>query len=324
MVGHQPTIFHPGILAKFMVADRLAKEIDGELVFLVVDHHQGNVGVLHSPEGEVQIANIDATQAMNTQSRAEIIHEFEPITTALQEADGENAAVQFANALVQMMSPWVQVRHTITATELMQSSFGNAIVEHVYLTEQACVQAYNTAVNQFSESHVPELHEDTVPFRKSAEGELQPRALLLTLLARLVACDLFVHGKGGSTYDRAMEQWCKNWLDVTPCNAVMATATLQLQLDAKSLTDARREFYSPPSKQETKSKYLRAIEDSPYQSPQKKAEFQNMHRWLHEIQSPLDVKTLKRDEANTKKRDWAFPLYSVDQLDHLQDCIYSM
>ena len=40
IVGHQPTFFHPGILAKFIAANRLAKQIDGVLVFLVVDQQR--------------------------------------------------------------------------------------------------------------------------------------------------------------------------------------------------------------------------------------------------------------------------------------------
>ncbi len=49
-----------------------------------------------------------------------------------------------------------------------------------------------------------------------------------------------------------------------------------------------------------------------------------MRHWLHNIQSPLDIKALKQDEVNTKKRDWAFPLYTDQQLHQLQECINSM
>ena len=50
IVGHQPMFFHPGILAKFITADRLVQEIDGELVYLVVDHHKGPAGILKTPQ----------------------------------------------------------------------------------------------------------------------------------------------------------------------------------------------------------------------------------------------------------------------------------
>ena len=55
-----------------MAASRLAKQIDGVLVFLVVDHHKGNTGHINTPiQGDhlsVQtktIASVDASIAMN-------------------------------------------------------------------------------------------------------------------------------------------------------------------------------------------------------------------------------------------------------------------
>ncbi len=66
-------------------------------------------------------------------------------------------------------------------------------------------------------------------------AELRPRALLMTGLARLGACDLFVHGTGGGVYDRITEAWFEGWLGPTelaeslplaPLAVVSATARL--------------------------------------------------------------------------------------------------
>ena len=43
-------------------------------------------------------------------------------------------------------------------------------------------------------------------------AELAPRALLMTGLARLALCDLFVHGVGGGIYDTITEAWFAAWL----------------------------------------------------------------------------------------------------------------
>ena len=49
-----------------------------------------------------------------------------------------------------------------------------------------------------------------------------------------------------------------------------------------------------------------------------------MHRWLHAVQQPLDFEALKAEQKKAVRRDWAFPLYSVEQLRDLRDDIYSM
>lgn len=42
--------------------------------------------------------------------------------------------------------------------------------------------------------------------------ELRPRALFMTGLARLGACDIFIHGTGGGSYDRITDEWLNDWL----------------------------------------------------------------------------------------------------------------
>ena len=320
IVGHQPTFFHPGILAKFIAANRLVQEIDGVLVYLVVDHHKGNVGILKTPEQDIEIATILPDVAMIDQPRVQIINDIEPFSSALRKAEGENVAIQFANALVQLMSPWANVHHVITATELLHCGFGNAVVSEMQSNPRSCIDAYNSAVEAYPDSHVATLEDGELPLWKT-NNALHPRALLLTLLARLVACALFVHGTGGRTYDRAMECWCNAWLGCSPCNTVMATATVRLQTEFKTVTDARREYFSPSFDEQTKEEYLKSIDGAPYKSPRRQTQFQNMHRWLDSVQPTLDMDTLKRNEEIAQKRNWAFPLYTVKQLNSLCELI---
>jgi hypothetical protein len=67
---------------------------------------------------------------------------------------------------------------------------------------------------------------------------LAPRALLLTGMMRLGACDLFVHGTGGAIYDPATEAWLSAWLGATLAPTVMVTADLLLPFDEASITPA--------------------------------------------------------------------------------------
>lgn len=323
IVGHQPTFFHPGILAKFIAADRLVQEIDGVLVYLVVDHHKGNAGKLKTSEQQIEIATVQSDVAMNYQPRVEIIEDIEPFSSALRKAGGENAAMQFAHASVQLMSPWASVHHVISASELLHSRFGSAVVNEMQSNTRSCIEAYNSAVETYPDSNISTLLDGELPLWQS-NNVLHPRALLLTLLARLVACDLFVHGTGGIKYDRAMECWCDAWLGCFPCNAVMATATLRLQTNFKTVTDARRDFFSPPFDVQTKAEYLKSIEGAPHKSPERQIQFQNMHRWLNTVQPTLDMDTLKRNAEIARKRNWAFPLYTVKQLNCLYEAIYAM
>jgi hypothetical protein len=323
IVGHQPNFFHPGILAKFIAANRLVNEINGVLVYLVVDHYKGDAGVLNTPKECIEVASINSQIAMINQPRAEVVGDVEPFSSALKMAEGDNAAMQFANALVQMMSPWANVHHIITVSELAQSEFGKRIVSEMQSDPRNCTKKYNLAVEANPDCHVLPLKEGALPLWK-LNNEWHPRALVLTLLARLVACDLFVHGTGGIKYDRAMEQWCHAWLGCSPCNAVMATATLRLETEYQTMTDARRAYYSPPFEAQTKMEFLHLIEKAPYKSLLRKIQFQRMHRWLNTIQPALDIGAINREENIARKRNWAFPLYTEQQLVTLFEEIQAM
>ena len=331
MVGHQPTFFHPGILAKFIAAARLAKQVDGVVVFLVVDHHIGTAGTIetckdsgHLSIQREDIADVDASIAMQDQPRV-YTYGVEPFASALAKAQGENAAMQFANAIVECMKPYATVDFVLPGSALLASSFGKAMLEDMFTHSDACIHAYNAAVEHYPEVGISVLGETELPLWQGASNEKfnmgdeenRPRALTLTLLARLLSCDLFIHGSGGYAYDNCMEMWCREWLRVEPSSKVMASATLRLPLHFQSWAEARREYFSPQFGSETKEKYLRAIEESPYGSPQRKVHFQKMRRWLDSIQEFLDKDAYMEDARIAAKREWAFPLYSTEQLHNL-------
>jgi hypothetical protein len=65
---------------------------------------------------------------------------------------------------------------------------------------------------------------------------IRPRALTLTLWARLLACDLFVHGIGGAKYDRITDDIMRRYYRCPPPAYACVTATLRLPLPVFPVT----------------------------------------------------------------------------------------
>jgi len=77
----------------------------------------------------------------------------------------------------------------------------------------------------------------------SPHGELggwciRPRALTLTMYARLFLCDLFVHGLGGAKYDVVTDDLIRRFIGIEPPAYVCVTATLRLPLDSRNVSQA--------------------------------------------------------------------------------------
>jgi hypothetical protein len=68
------------------------------------------------------------------------------------------------------------------------------------------------------------------------EWRLRPRALTLTIWARLLLADLFVHGIGGAKYDRISDRIMADYYDVGPPQMACVSATLRLDLPHRGVT----------------------------------------------------------------------------------------
>ncbi len=62
------------------------------------------------------------------------------------------------------------------------------------------------------------------------DWRLRPRALALTLHARLLACDVFIHGIGGAKYDQITDGIIQRFFAMEPPAYACASATLRLEL----------------------------------------------------------------------------------------------
>ncbi len=260
MTGHQAGIWHAGIAEKFVVAAALCKEVGGVLVHLVVDHDCNDAslvsypallpspapsldqGVLtrlaleRSPRGAGPNALRKPVRLMRPTRTHEIPASLASPLARIEAAVAcefgrENLALQMAHAANALLAPWAKVDATITATALSATPLALALRANF-----APLRAhYNAAL---TDQRIAPLASDELPFwvlerpstrrpfRDADHANAQalltaPRALTLTLLARLAACDLFIHGTGGAKYDLAMEQWITAALG-QPARALLA------------------------------------------------------------------------------------------------------
>lgn len=108
------------------------------------------------------------------------------------------------------------------------------------------IRAYRTANGVRSANHpAPELEEGEAPFWvRSGEGKrqratatsdvtkLRPRALTLTLFARVCLGDFFIHGIGGGKYDEVTDAIIRDYFGIDPPAYQVLSATLHLPLPA--------------------------------------------------------------------------------------------
>jgi len=101
---------------------------------------------------------------------------------------------------------------------------------------------------QVAEAHVSAFacNERAAALVDGLDGwSLRPRALTLTLWARLLLADLFVHGIGGAKYDRITDEIIRTYYEIEPPRMACVSATLHLGLPeangtAPKVEEARR------------------------------------------------------------------------------------
>ena len=121
---------------------------------------------------------------------------------------------------------------------------------------------------------------------------LRPRALLATAMARLAACDGFVHGLGGGVYDEAMEGWIRGWLGPEHADAL-----------APATSPARRAAFQT---------LRRAIDDARRSNAGELTAAAAVVRTQAGRRAAMTIST---------DRTWAFPLHDTGDLDDLSSSI---
>jgi hypothetical protein len=183
----------------------------------------------------------------------------------LSHAAQPSMARQFAAAIGDLASSLCPRIPLIRALELSRTDAFAAVIERIRADASACARSYNAAAARHPRSRIRPLDDGPDPEvplwrlesgqRRPArasdlgggQGSLAPRALLMTGLLRLGACDLFIHGTGGggveadAGYEAVTDDWLGAWLGERPRAAVaIATATLRLPLDPDAARDLGR------------------------------------------------------------------------------------
>lgn len=284
-------------------------------------------------------------------------------------ASSPNAAAQITRAIESLLPPSIAPVPALFATSIAHTDFFSALVRHMRSDPHRCIEAYNAAALAHPDADIRPLDASVLELplwrisgplgratrRAVVAGDLEtipghelaPRALLMTALLRLAACELFIHGTGGVAYDRVTDAWLASWLgpDAVPAPTALATATLLLPLDAApedEATTAQRAYrdalHKPSSLgDEVLESRRRALIESIAASAYRSARREHLYRELHQLlalhrerhasdiearrAAALAARASAKDRA-ASIRTWPFPLYPASSLVDLRNEIH--
>ena len=161
-------------------------------------------------------------------------------------AGASSAGGQITGALCDLLRPHAAPDEVVYASELYRLGAFSELLERMRSDPAGCTRAYNAAAARFPRARVRPLIDQPgrleLPLWRMPDGPLRPRrpvfaadlpdtepahlaprALLMTAIVRLEACDLFIHGTGGGVYDQVTDAWLSAWL---PGRALAPTAVV--------------------------------------------------------------------------------------------------
>lgn len=357
MTGHQPVAWHPGILAKAVAAHAIAERtgaVPAVLVIDTVDLHPMRMeipvgdppsdldvvtvdllddapGVLcRRPAGRVRTVSLDDAATDDVRAGVMRLHE------SCVHAAGPTAGAQ----AMSILGAWLEVPMTlVAASALWDTPAAHTLMSALREDPEAARASYNDALEQHPAARVRRLGsgelplwvlDDAIPRHAHIDdlhrpnGDFLPRALVTTALARCGACDLFVHGIGGSRYDVAMVAWVDAWLGWSPCPSIEVSADMTLDLGAASAqatAHARRQHalrsarHDPSARgrgpSPRKSSALHEIGAHPPHSDDRADAFISMHDGLEQARDPIRlgrledaVEAARRSIDIAARRDW--------------------
>ena len=268
--GHQPIVFHNGILAKLIAQHEIAQQSDSGRVWIVADQDVVELESVRIPVGN----------GMELRSRE--IHILEPGSLPLGVASASlpsmepieveddrlgmlveylrgytyepTLAKQFASATIQLACDRLGIEppQIVYASELLQSDTIWGLVQQRLIADPSqSVLAYNDATARYPEARVRPLAvhgeifelplwglrggQTRIPINSENVGQfsseqLAPRGLLMSGLVRSHLGELFIHGTGGWRYDQITQDWVRDWLGKELKPMALATATMHLPL----------------------------------------------------------------------------------------------
>ncbi|HWB18728.1 MAG TPA: hypothetical protein VG711_00385 [Phycisphaerales bacterium] len=181
MTGHQPVLWHPGVLAKYFAVEAFAKAAGGSCANLVIDTHEGDFGELAIPvraangrisartermidgEGENAMCFQKAHHPMRVEvNRGDtwgfVIDGLETMRKVIERrAHEQNAAMQMARAMddlrIEVAGSGEEMK-AVGASDLMKTSLWRVMAGAMAKDAGACARAYNAAAQRHSEARV--------------------------------------------------------------------------------------------------------------------------------------------------------------------------
>ena len=185
---------------------------------------------------------------------AEVVREstknwpFEPVIRSIWQPAHGKVGETFSDWRQNLEREWGCHNREVTVRELSQTASFARFVSHISADLLRFRAAYNGAVIAYRRTHglrsknhpVPDLAVGELPFwemstngRRPAtnatpHGAMRPRALTLTLFARLCLGDFFIHGIGGGKYDEVTDAIIRDYFRIEPPAYQVLSATLHL------------------------------------------------------------------------------------------------
>lgn len=389
MTGHHAEFWHAGILSKYLAADAASFALGAQPAWLVVDQDRAeSLSIRYPRRSEGRLTVGTATVRERTPPTAtgaadlQIQQRLDYMLTRVGNHPGD-LSHRVAAALEELLGPMMAVPAiTLFATELNRTTLFQSLVAEMRRDPERCILAYNAAAARHPSAAVRPLIADDIQDRWElplwhlppgkprthvyAEmnvpvSELAPKALLMTGLMRIAACDLFIHGFGGGGgegddregYDLITEEWLERWLGIprekiAPLTVVTATRYLPLSPEpppspaqvAEALAAAHRARHSPDllgdhDAELRKRALVRAIADAPRHTHQRHDLYLEMHRLLEEsrrIHAPAlqqlerigtELKARLAERDIVYDRTWPFALHSPASLDELRAQVHA-
>ncbi len=269
LTGHQPELSHPGVWVKNFALNGLARQLGGVPLHLIVDNDTLKSTTIRVPvfrEGDPASVRLESV-AFDTFD-GEVPYEDRAVRDAnLFGAFADRYLGVCANTVGKAFTVARRVRERawgcdnleLPVSRLAQTRAFARFAQHILTDLPQFRAAYNAAIRAYraangirSANHpAPELAEGEAPFwERTATGKrqrataasdvrsLRPRALTLTLFARVCLGDFFIHGIGGGKYDEVTDAIIRDYFGIEPPAYQVLSATLHLPLPAFPSTAA--------------------------------------------------------------------------------------
>lgn len=284
----------------------------------------------------------------------------------------ESLARQIGGATRELLVPCGSLDSIIYATTFSATSLFAELLRDMRADAARALGAYNQAVQAHPEAGLaplrtgeaagrwelpvwelgrgtPRMRVDDARAANLPMNTLAPRAIFMTALARLGACDLFIHGLGGGIYDVVTEEWMRRWLGLELAPTAVVTADLLLPLAAASTTPAdlarahwrlHRAMHDPAalgleSEAARKEGFVQRIRAERAEGRDALHVYREMHAMLEQyrLRHAVELENLAKEIDDARRglaesraaadRNWAFPFHEPRAIRELTDLIRS-